>query len=396
MRNVKLNFRRRAPRTAHARGISRSPLSGVFCKCAMFVTLHSTLLCGYSLSQSRPDSPPDTASVARFSVLPFPILYYTPETGVAGGAALVGSHRATVNDTSARPSSLVVNLIYTQKKQVIAGVSPDMFLDSGAYHIRGSIRFSRYPLRFYGIGNNTPDALEESYTSRTFRLTLDALRRIAGDFSGGVSLLYDTQTLSQLQLDGLLGPGTIPGSRGGRTVGAGVIFHWDTRDNIFTPSTGHSYLLTLRTSTPKIGSDFNFTYFTLDLRKFLGVTGRSVLAIQALTTITAGDVPFYFLSQLGGSDLMRGYFDGRYRDKELFAVQLEYRFPIFWRIGGAVFAGAGTVAPDVTGFSVQQVKPGLGLGLRYMYDLIEKLNVRIDFAFGTNSSGLYMTAYEAF
>ncbi len=93
---------------------------------------------------------------------------------------------------------------------------------------------------------------------------------------------------------------------------------------------------------------------------------------------------------------MRGYFEGRFRDKDLLAVQLEYRFPIFWRIGGAVFAGAGTVAPDVARFSVGQVKPGLGLGLRFMYDLVERMNVRVDVGFGKNSSGIYMTANEAF
>jgi len=383
-------------RTALPCELSRSRLPGLFWKYAIFLALHCALLCKCSVAQPRPDTPPDTASASRFGILPFPLLYYTPETGVAGGAALVCLYRAEVNDTSVRPSSIVVDLIYTQKKQIVAEVSPDIFLDRDTYRIMGSVHGSRYPLRFYGIGNTTPDALEESYTSRTIRLTLDALRRIAGDFSGGISLLYETQALSDLRSDGVLGPGTISGSRGGRTVGAGVVFHWDTRDNIFTPSSGHYYLLTLRTSKPGIGSDFNFTSFTLDLRKFLGITEGSVLGIQALATMTAGDVPFYFLAQLGGSDAMRGYFEGRYRDKDLLAVQLEYRIPIFWRFGGAVFAGAGDVAPDLARFSLNQVKPALGFGLRYMYDLAEKLNVRVDVGFARNSSGVYITANEAF
>lgn len=364
-------------------------------KSAIFLALQGALL-WESVAQLRPEEPAEAVPASRFGVLPFPILYYTPETGVAGGAALVGVHRAALDDTSARPSSIVVDLIYTQKKQIIAEVSPDVFLDSNTYHVIGSIGFSRYPLRFYGIGNNTSDDLEESYTSRTFRLSLDALRRLADNFYGGISLLYETQTFSELKPDGLLGPATITGSGGGRTFGTGVVFHWDTRNNIFTPSSGHYYLLTLRTSTPKIGGDYEFTYFNLDLRKFLGIGGESVLAMQALATMSAGNVPFYLLPQLGGSDVMRGYFEGRYRDKDLIAVQMEYRFPIFWRIGGSVFAGVGTVAPDVTRFSVGQVKPGIGLGLRFMYDLAERMNVRVDVGFGKNSSGIYMTANEAF
>jgi hypothetical protein len=363
---------------------------------AIFLVLHSALLSGDSFSQSQADGLPDSARAAEFSVLPWPIGYYTPETGIAGGAALVGVQRAVSDDSSARPSSFVLNVIYTQKKQIIAKVSPDVFLDSAMYHVVGPIYFSRYPLRFYGIGDNTSEDLEEHYTSRTFRVALDALRRIADGFSGGVSLLYDTQRLSELRPGGLLEKAAISGSSGGKTVGVGVVFHWDTRDNIFTPSSGRYCQLTLRRSTPGIGSDFNFTHFNLDLRRYLEVTEGSVLAMQALATMTAGDVPFYFLAQLGGSEVMRGYFEGRYRDKDLLAVQLEYRFPIFWRLGGVVFAGAGDVAPELSRFRVDQVKPALGLGLRFMYDIVERVNVRIDFGVGKKSSGLYMTAYEAF
>lgn len=384
------------PRTTYPRELSRSALPSLFWKSAVSIALQSALLSGYSLSQPRPDEPRDTAPQAQISILPVPILYYTPDTGVAGGAALMGLHRTAVHDTSARPSSIVLDLIYTQKRQIIAEVYPDIFLDGGAYRIMGSIHFSRYPLRFYGIGNNTPEALEEPYTCRTFRLTLDALRRIAGDFSGGISLLYETRTLSELHSDGLLEPGTITGSRGGRTVGAGVIFHWDTRDNLFASAAGHFYVVALRTSKPFLGSDFDFTYLTLDFREFLGITERSVLAMQALATMTAGDVPFYMLAQLGGSNMMRGYYEGRYRDKELIAVQLEYRYPIFWKFGGTAFVGAGDVAPDVTRFSLQTVKPCVGLGLRYIFDPVERLNVRIDFGFGRNTSGLYVSAKEAF
>ncbi len=377
-------------------GPRRATLPGLAGKLGISLALQGFFLLSGSFAQLQPEEPVEAVSTGRFGLLPFPILYYTPETGVAGGAALVGSHRANASDTSARPSSIVVDLIYTQKKQISAEVCPDVFLDSAMYHVIGLVHFSRYPLRFYGIGSDTPEEFEEPYTSRAFRLSLDALRRIAGDLSGGISLLYETQTFSALHPGGLLEPGTIAGSRGGRTVGAGVVFHWDTRNNLFTPSSGRFYQLTLRASGRAIGSDFDFTYFNLDLRNFLPVAGRSVLAVQALASMTAGRAPFFFLPQLGGSDVMRGYFEGRYRDKDLLAVQVEYRFPIFWRVGGAVFAGAGTVAPEVTRFRIRHVKPGAGLGLRYMYDLVEKMNVRVDVGFGRNNMSVYITANEAF
>ncbi len=92
---------------------------------------------------------------------------------------------------------------------------------------------------------------------------------------------------------------------------------------------------------------------------------------------------------------MRGYYEGRYRDKKLLVVQTEYRFPIVWRFGGVLFAGAGDVAPTLGQFALQTIKPSYGFGLRYMFDPLEKMRIRIDFGWGKGTSGMYVTANEA-
>jgi len=290
----------------------------------------------------------------------------------------------------------VLDLIYTQKKQIIAEAVPDIFLDNGAYRVMGLAHYSKYPMKFCGIGSNTPDALEEPLTCTTTRLSLDALSRIVDSFSGGISVFYESRRLTELQSDGSLVAGTIAGSSGGRTVGAGLVFQWDTRDNIFSSSRGRYYQASIRTSTPWLGSDFNFTAVTLDFREFRSITERSVLGMHVVAMSTAGTAPFYLLAQLGGSNVMRGYYEGRYRDNALLAAQVEYRFPIFWRFGGVAFAGLGDVASDVSRFSVNSIKPCLGAGLRFLFDPVEKMNVRIDAGFGKNTSGFYVTAKEAF
>ena len=55
--------------------------------------------------------------------------------------------------------------------------------------------------------------------------------------------------------------------------------------------------------------------------------------MQATTSYTSGDVPFYDLALLGGEDRMRGYYKGALRDKVLFDTQVEYRMPV-WNIFG--------------------------------------------------------------
>ena len=93
---------------------------------------------------------------------------------------------------------------------------------------------------------------------------------------------------------------------------------------------------------------------------------------------------------------MRGYYEGRYRDRQYLAGQAEYRFPLWWRIGGAAFAGMGDVAPDLGSFTFSSLKPSYGLGLRFMINKEEKVNIRLDYAWGKETSGFYLEITEAF
>lgn len=99
---------------------------------------------------------------------------------------------------------------------------------------------------------------------------------------------------------------------------------------------------------------------------------------------------------LGGAELMRGYYEGRYRDKQFIGGQAEYRMPIWWRFGAAAFAGLGDVAPAIQEFRLSSFKPSYGLGLRFMVNPKEKVNIRLDYAWGQQTSGFYLEITEAF
>jgi len=42
------------------------------------------------------------------------------------------------------------------------------------------------------------------------------------------------------------------------------------------------------------------------------------------------------------------------------------------------------------------MKPSVGTGLRIMIDKAERLNMRLDFGFGDDTSGFYLNVTEAF
>lgn len=149
-------------------------------------------------------------------------------------------------------------------------------------------------------------------------------------------------------------------------------------------------------SHPSIGSDYNFGRFNFDFREYSSLGTSHILAFQAFGTFTSGTAPFHKLATLGGQNLMRGYYEGRYRDNDYLAAQAEYRTALIWRIGAVAFVGAGEVAHTLSGFTLEDVKPSYGLGLRFNFSPTERLNIRMDFGFGKGSSGVYVGASEVF
>jgi hypothetical protein len=94
---------------------------------------------------------------------------------------------------------------------------------------------------------------------------------------------------------------------------------------------------------------------------------------------------------------MRGYYLGRYRDKNMIAIQAEYRWlPAIWRFGIVGFAGFGDVADKISRFDFGGFEYSYGFGLRFLLNPEQKINLRLDFGFGKGTSGIYFTAGEAF
>ena len=100
---------------------------------------------------------------------------------------------------------------------------------------------------------------------------------------------------------------------------------------------------------------------------------------------------------MGSSSYQRGYYDGRYADKNLIALQTEYRTPVYKRFGAVVFAGLGKVGSrfsDLWDFS--SLKPTVGFCVRYSINPKERLILRVDAGWGKESQGTYINIGEAF
>ena len=94
---------------------------------------------------------------------------------------------------------------------------------------------------------------------------------------------------------------------------------------------------------------------------------------------------------------MRGYFQGRFRDKNMAAVQAEFRLPLSARFGMVLFGSAGNVGESPRDLGENDLLTAVGGGLRYRLSKVEAINFRVDLAWGEDgSSGVYFTIREAF
>jgi len=194
-----------------------------------------------------------------------------------------------------------------------------------------------------------------------------------------------------------LAGGKIPGSTGTKASGIGFLSTWDSRNNSFYPSSGNYFQLSTTIFNRSLGSDYNFKRIKLDLRKYYSLFSSHVLALQSFFCFQVGNPPFQKMSLLGGEEIMRGYYRGRYRDKNMIAFQMEYRMvPVWWRLGLVGFVGVGDVASRLDRFDLGNLKYSYGFGIRYLLRRKEKLNIRLDFAYGNGSLGFYIVLREAF
>ena len=329
-------------------------------------------------------------------LLVLPMVYYTPLTKIAGGVGGIYYLRSLKDQMKGHSSTFFMDIIYTQKKQFIFEIAPDLYLSKGKFHLVGYMGFKKYAEQFYGLGPKTTKDMEENYRYRSIKLKFSLHNRIGPSFYVGLQYDLENSKITKVEPGGILDSGDIVGNEGGTISGLGILLVQDNRDNIFFPKKGTLLQACVSLFSNAFGSDYNFRKYTFDLRQYVTVFSKHVLAFQQSVNVTTGNVPFQWLSMLGGPWAMRGYIQGRFRDKHLIFLQMEYRAPLFWRLSAAGFGGYGNVAEKLKRFKLNDFKFTGGLGIRYQVNRESGTNVRLDFGFAKGSFGVYAMINEAF
>ena len=332
----------------------------------------------------------------RLKTIPLPVVFFTPDTKWGYGVASLLTFNFKKDSLNARRSSVTVGAVYTQLKQFLAYIPFQLFPQNQKYWISGEVGYFKYIFNFFGTGNDiSPDYIEK-YDAKFPRIRLNLSQKVKQGLYVGLRYAYDDFNFTKRADEGILIKNKLTGSSGGRVSGVGAIVNYDTRDALFSPTTGWVVEGQLYTEGGYTGSDFSYQRLAVDASKYYKLGEKGVLAFNGVASFSVGDVPFHQMPVIGGTKKMRGYLEGKYRDENLLMLQTEYRFPLFWRLGAVAFGGLGEVSDKPYKWDFSNIRYNFGAGLRVMMDKAQKINIRADYGIGYKSSGFYLTIGEAF
>lgn len=332
-----------------------------------------------------------------------PSVYYLPETnwyfGLAGFSYFkFNKNKEGGNDTITRPSQIRMALGYTLNKQIVFWLPAEVFFKENKYRLLAELGFYRWPYFFNGIGNNIETSYEENYRASFPRARLAFQKRLGKSIYLGPKYWFQYLKMNEVEPGGKFENGLVPGGNGGVNSGFGVSFLYDTRNSVFASTQGWYAEYSNLFNQTVFGSDFVFNTHILDVRKYVNIKANHIVALQAYGKFNFGDVPFNQMSLMGGPFRMRGYREGRFRDKHIALMQLEYRSPLVYRTGLTVFGAYGIVGNKPQNLIFKNGKTSIGGGLRFSLDEKDRMHIRFDYAWGEGKENRfgYFTIGESF
>ncbi len=342
----------------------------------------------------------------KFKIFGYPYLFYKPETSLAFGASVITYFRLG-RDTVVFPSKIVLSGYYTINKQWNTTLNSQFYLIKNKLQNSLKLSLSKDIDRFYGIGNETDyidDTLSNynlSYYNINFDISAKLIKSMGDELYTGIGFIFGEYFPDAYKDNPYLGDNSIPiiGREGGQVTGFGLTAIFDTRDNVFFPMKGHYHQIKYKYYPRLFENSFQYQSILADIRFYQTLASEKigVLGFQIYGDMTFGDVPFFNLPRMGGANVMRGYYLGRYRDKVFYSGQVEYRKQVFSRFYLTAFFGMGRVTDKFKNITLRDLHNSYGLGVRFVLDVIEKLNIRCDVGFGQEGYiGVYFAAEEAF
>lgn len=276
----------------------------------------------------------------------------------------------------------------------LVGIKGNHIGPQDKYRIDYKVYFESFPNKFWGIGYDMArnDNNETKFLQLTSSLEGSIAWQLLPNMYVGPAVKFNYNKATDIADDNF----ALWNGESLRTTNYGLGFNlsYDTRDFLTNAYSGLFLSLEQRVYPRFMKNSYRFSSTEFTFNYYHKLWKGAVGAGQLHGMFTYGNTPWGMLAKLGGSHSLRGYYEGRYRDKCCADFQIELRQHVWRRSSIVVFAGAGTVFPDFKHFDDSHILPNFGFG--YRWEFKKRVNVRLDLGFGKAEKGVVFSVNEAF
>ena len=320
--------------------------------------------------------------------------HYASDTGLGLGLVASALYSTDRSDSTLEKSNASLYSDMTTKGFLMIGIRGNNIFPKKRYRLDYRIYVYTFPSYLWGF--SYPQSDNDENKSKYSRTKFEVMARFLIPITRYSYLrpiaryqyvhAYKLKDKAPQLLEGL--PKTVS------DFGVGVSYTFDSRDFMLNASRGWFMQLDLTTNPTFLGNNNTYWSAELQLATYRKAWRGAIIAGELHTRQSTGQVPWPMLADVGSSNRMRGYYEGRYRDKNVIDAQVELRQHIWHRNGIVLWLGAAEVFPRYSDMRFSRILPNAGVGYRWQFK--KGVNVRLDYGFSRNGTGFIFNINEAF
>ena len=318
--------------------------------------------------------------------------HYNSTTGFGLGIVASGLYKLDRSDSILPLSNLSLFGDITTSGFLMIGFKGNNVFPQKKYRLDYNIYVYTFPTKYWGIGydNGSNDENEISYSRFKFEAKPRFMFRLAENtYLGPMANVQYVNTYD-------FSNSAIVDNEDKRftTIGGGFSFMYDSRDVILNATKGWYIQLDQLFYPSFFGNKHIYHTTDLSVSTYYKAWKGAVIAGEFHSQFNYNDVPWPMLASVGGPNRMRGYFEGRYRDKNIIEAQIELRQHIWKRNGAVLWFGAANVFPEANAIRWRKTLLNGGIGYRWAFK--QGVNVRLDLGLTKHGVGFVFNINEAF
>lgn len=312
--------------------------------------------------------------------------HYASDTKLGIGLVAAGVYHTDMGDSILPPSNVSLYGDVSTVGFYLLGVRGTHIFPHNRYRATYKLYFYSFPYKFWGIGYDMGDNDDNKSDMKRWQAKVSGsfLWNLGCNIFLGPSVAFDYVKGKNVERPEYLQGMDLHSSN----YGVGFTFMYDSRDNLTNPHRGYYVNITQMFRPRFLGNHYAFSTTEWQMNAYQQPWRGATLAEDIRSTLNFGSPSWGMMAQLGGSNSMRGYYEGRYRDKHKIEATVELRQHIWKRNSLTAWVGAGTIFPKFSQMRMRQVLPNCGLG--YRWEFKKNMNVRLDYGFGKKGQSSFL------